>query len=108
MSTARPPLSSSGNSASEKLFFTGEGAFREVVRFLKADGTVPAEILLGDIGQGNAISIDKDTPVRVIKRLEGGAEVTITSGALAGEVGFMLIRDLPKEPPGEESHNLEI
>ena len=98
MPSAKSPDSSSGNNASEKLFFTGEGAFREVVRFLRVDGTVPAELLLGDIGQGNVISIEKDTPVRVVACVEGGAKVTVTSGPLAGEVGFMLAGDLPEEP----------
>jgi hypothetical protein len=78
------------------LFITGEGAFREIVRFLNADGTVPAEILLGDIDQGIAISIDKNTPIRVIACLEGGAKVTVTSGPLTGEVGFLLAGDVPR------------
>jgi hypothetical protein len=89
------------------LFFTDEGAFREFVRLLGADGTIPAEVLLGDLGQGKVINIDKDTPVRVVERLEGGAKVTVTSGPFAGKVGWMLANALPGELPGGQPYGTD-
>jgi hypothetical protein len=86
------------------LFFTDKHAFQEFVRFLDANGSVPADILLADIGDGKAIDIPENAPVRVVERLHGGAKVTIASGPLAGNVGWMLDGALLSEQAGPEAY----
>jgi hypothetical protein len=93
---------SSGKSVGQSLFFTDESAFRELVRVLAAEGSFPAEVLLADVADGKAINIEKNTPLRVIERIEGGAKVTITSGSLAGKVGFVQTGAIPKETSSEQ------
>jgi hypothetical protein len=102
MPTANLSDSSSSNSTDEVQFFTDEQAFREIIRFIDDEGTVPAEILLADIADGKVINIDKRTQLRVLEKVEGGAKVTVTSGPLDGKVGFMFAADLPKQPPRQK------
>jgi hypothetical protein len=101
MPTSHPRDPDGGTSTVETLFFTDKTAFINFVRFLDAGGSVPADILLADIADGKAINIAKDTPVCIVERLHGGAEVAVASGPLAGKIGWMLAGALPQEPAGE-------
>jgi hypothetical protein len=101
MSGPAPCNAAASSSTGEALLFTDKNAFLDFVRFLDVNGSVPADTLLADIADGKAINIDKDTPVRIVERLHGGAKVIITLGPLAGKVGRVQAGAVPEEPTGQ-------